>query len=207
MNTNDRRILAVIGLVAGLLSLVTWLLPICGALVAISAVILGFLSRHSSRRKIAIVGMITGTIGLVLAIGSDAVIIYQQYTGQSSGTPVSEVVKEELVTVERAAFAQRYPDLVISTVDVEFRDRGRLLPQDQEEGVTMLMCYQTSITYRTADGSCQGGDLRHGILALVDGQWEYEKYVQIDFDTWAEHSCGDFALEVRRGCLTATPVP
>ena len=52
--------------------------------------------------------MITGTIGLVLAIGSDAVIIYQQYTGQSSGTPVSEVVKEELVTVERAAFAQRY---------------------------------------------------------------------------------------------------
>ena len=50
----------------------------------------------------------------------------------------------------------------------------------------MLMCYQTSITYRTADGSCQGGDLRHGILALVDGQWEYEKYVQIDFDTWAE---------------------
>ena len=30
MNTNDRRILAVIGLVAGLLSLVTWLLPIWG---------------------------------------------------------------------------------------------------------------------------------------------------------------------------------
>ena len=116
-------------------------------------------------------------------------------------------MKEQLVTTEKAAFSQRYPDLVISDVGVEFRDMGRLLPQDREEGITMLACYQTSIAYTTADGSCQGGDLRHGILALVDGQWKYDKYDQIDFDTWAEHWCGDFALEVRQSCLTATPAP
>lgn len=207
MKTGNRPILAIIGLVTGLLGLVAWLFPICGVPLAIAAVVTGFLSRHSSRRGMAIAGMTTGAIALVLALGMAGLDRYMNSTGQSLGAPPSEDVKEQVIAAEKASYAQSHPDLVVTDVELEFRENGRLLPADRSNGVTMLRCYAAWISYTTADGSCQGGDLHYGLLALVGGRWNYDMYDQIGFDTWAEHDCGDFPLRVGGRCPTPSPTP
>jgi hypothetical protein len=51
--SDNRNTLAIIGLVTGLLSLIAWLLPICGAPVAIAAVVPCSLSRQSCLHRMA----------------------------------------------------------------------------------------------------------------------------------------------------------
>jgi hypothetical protein len=201
MKPDNRHTLAIVGLVTALLSLVAWLLPICGAPVAIAAVMLGFLSRHSSRRGMAIASVVIGAIGLVLAIGNAALGVYVYL-----GSP-SKAVKEQLVAAETDSFAESHPDAVIVQVTVEFRKTGSVLPQDRSNGVTLIRCYMTHITFSTAQGSCESV-MRHGLLALVDGQWSYDMYDQIGLDAWGEHNCGDFPLYRRPvPCFTPSPVP
>ena len=149
--------------------------------------------------------MIIGAVGLVLAVGNAVVGVYLGMTGRLGGSPNSTTMKDQLQAVETTGFAQSYPNLVVTDVTVEFDGAGRLLPQDRSSGVTMLTCYQAFIDYTTADGSCQGGEVHHGMLALIDGQWSYDMYAQIDFDTWAGHECGDFTMRPPQWCLTATP--
>lgn len=78
----DNYVMAIISLIAGLISLVAWLLPVCGLPVALTGLILGIVGRDSSRRGMAIAGIVTSIIGLVLVIGSAAFGAYLGATGQ-----------------------------------------------------------------------------------------------------------------------------
>lgn len=199
MKPDKRNSLAMAGLVTGLLSLIAWLLPVCGAPLAISAVVLGFLSRHSSRRRMAIASVVIGTIGLVLALGNAALGMYL-------GRP-SEALEQQLIAAETANFAQSHPDAVIVQVTTEFRRVGSVLPQERANGVTQVRCYTTHITFSTALGSCESA-VRNLVLALVDGQWHHDMYDQAGRDAWVEHNCGDIPLYLAPvSCSTPSPVP
>lgn len=78
----DRSVMAVISLILGIFSLAAWLLPICGLPMSVTGLVLGILARQSSRRGMAIAGVIMAIIGLVLTIGNAAVGAYLGVTGQ-----------------------------------------------------------------------------------------------------------------------------
>jgi hypothetical protein len=199
MKPDKRNSLAMTGLVTSLLSLIAWLLPVCGAPLAISAVVLGFLSRHSSRRRMALASVVLGTIGLVLALGNAALGMYL-------GRP-SEALEQQLIAVETASFAQSHPEAVIVQVTTEFRRAGSVLPQDRANGVTRVRCYTTHITFSTALGSCESA-VRNRVLALVDGQWHHDIHDQAGGNAWTKHNCGDIPLYLAPvPCSTPSPVP
>lgn len=80
--------LAIAALVLGIISLIAWLLPICGFPVAIVGLILGFIGRRSpARRGMATAGIVLNIIGLVLTIGSAAFGVYIATQGGSLGLP------------------------------------------------------------------------------------------------------------------------
>jgi hypothetical protein len=178
-------VLAIAGLVTGLLSLGAWLVPSLGGYVSMAAIVLGFLSRRSLRRGMAIAAIALGAAGLVLAMGSMAL-------GVRQSTP-SAAVKGQLATLERASFAESHPGAEVVQVTVEFLETGSPLPQDRSAGVTQVQCYASHITFIAADGSCEA-EVRHGLLALLDGQWNYDMYDQIGLDEWGGHNCGDLPL-------------
>jgi hypothetical protein len=64
----DQSGLAIGSLVLGILSLCAWFLPICGGPIATGAVVLGVLGMKSSKRGIAIAGIVLGAIGIVLSL-------------------------------------------------------------------------------------------------------------------------------------------
>lgn len=66
--TSDQKGLAIASLVVGIINLCTWLLPICGAPLAIAGLVLGYFGLKSSQRNLAIAGMVLSGIGLCLAI-------------------------------------------------------------------------------------------------------------------------------------------
>ncbi len=69
--------------VLGLLSLGTWLLPICGAPVTIAGLVLGILGINANtKRGTAIAGVILCSIGLLLTLVNAAVGAYLGATGQ-----------------------------------------------------------------------------------------------------------------------------
>ncbi len=50
--------------------------------------------------------------------------------------------------------------------------------------------------------------MHHGLLALVDGQWNYDMYDQVGLDAWSEHGCGDFTLYLAPiPCVSPSPLP
>ncbi|MGA9397308.1 MAG: hypothetical protein WBV22_03520, partial [Anaerolineaceae bacterium] len=55
-------------LVCGILSLCSWLIPFCGGPIALAGVILGVLGMKSSKKSMAIAGLIMAAIGIVLTI-------------------------------------------------------------------------------------------------------------------------------------------
>jgi hypothetical protein len=65
---NSKRTMAIIGFILGIVSLFSWLLPICGFPVAITAVILSALGINSSKGGLAIAGVIMGGIAILLAL-------------------------------------------------------------------------------------------------------------------------------------------
>jgi hypothetical protein len=78
----DRSALAIGSLILGIVGLCAWLLPLCGLPVSLAAVILGALSLKSSRRGMAIAGLILGVLALLLAIGNAAFGAYLGATGE-----------------------------------------------------------------------------------------------------------------------------
>jgi hypothetical protein len=64
----DRGGLAIGSLILGVASLCAWFFPICGFPVSIVGIILGALSLGSSRRGIAIAGLILAIVGLLLSL-------------------------------------------------------------------------------------------------------------------------------------------
>ena len=79
--TPDRSGLAIGSLVLGIVSLCAWFVPICGLPVSLSGIILGALSLGSSRRGMAIAGLILAALGLLLSIGNAAIGAYLGMTG------------------------------------------------------------------------------------------------------------------------------
>ncbi len=80
--TADRSWMAIVSLVLGIISLCAWLLPVCGLPVSAAAMVLGFLGRETSRRGLAIAGIVLGGLTLLAAIVNAAVGAYLGLTGQ-----------------------------------------------------------------------------------------------------------------------------
>lgn len=64
----DKPGLAIAALVLGILSLCAWLLPICGFPIAIAGVILGILGLKTSKKGMAVAGLIMAGIALLLTL-------------------------------------------------------------------------------------------------------------------------------------------
>ncbi len=80
----DHYIMAIISLILGIFSLVGWLLPICGLPMSVTGLIFGIVGRDSSRRGMAIAGLVMSIIATVLGVGNAAVGAYQGSTRVSS---------------------------------------------------------------------------------------------------------------------------
>ena len=60
--------LAVVALVLGIVSIITWLFPIAGYITTIIAIVLGVKGRKSEKRGMATAGMVLGIIFLVITL-------------------------------------------------------------------------------------------------------------------------------------------
>jgi hypothetical protein len=65
----------VTSLVLGLINLLTWCIPICGGPLAIAGLIFGFLGLKTSKRGIALAGIILNAIAIILSIIATIVFI------------------------------------------------------------------------------------------------------------------------------------
>jgi len=74
--------LAIASLILGIFSLLAWLFPICGLPISVIALIFGVISLNSSKRGLAIAGIVLSGIGLILTIANAAIGAYLGYTGQ-----------------------------------------------------------------------------------------------------------------------------
>src|SRR4051812_7524572 len=61
---------AVVSLILGIISLIAWLFPLLGVPVAAGGLICGILGRRSTRRGMAVAGLVMSVIGLVLGVGN-----------------------------------------------------------------------------------------------------------------------------------------
>jgi hypothetical protein len=73
---------ATASLVLGIIGLLAWLLPIIGAPVTITGLVLGIQQRRSSAKGMATAGIVLCIIGLALTVGNGAVGCYLGMTGQ-----------------------------------------------------------------------------------------------------------------------------
>lgn len=73
---------AVASLVLGLVSIVTWLLPIAGFPTTIIAIVLGGKAIKSDKKVLAIIGFVLGIIFLVVTCINSALGAYMGATGQ-----------------------------------------------------------------------------------------------------------------------------
>lgn len=76
----DRSALAIGSLVIGIAGLCAWFVPICGAPLSIIGIILGALSLGSSRRGMAIAGLVLAGLSLLLSLCNAA---FGAYLGMS----------------------------------------------------------------------------------------------------------------------------
>ena len=60
--------LAVVALVLGIVSIITWLFPIAGYITTIIAIVLGVKGRKSEKRGMATAGMVLGIIFLIITL-------------------------------------------------------------------------------------------------------------------------------------------
>ncbi len=97
MEKKDHYILAIISLIVGILSLPSWLLPICGFPISITALITGIVGLQSSRRWMAIVGIVLSVVSLVLTVANAAIGFYLGLTGQLFELGVPQQVPLSLI--------------------------------------------------------------------------------------------------------------
>lgn len=65
MDKNNNK-LAVAALILGIVSIITWLLPIAGYITTIIAIVLGVKGRKSEKRGMATAGMVLGIVFLII---------------------------------------------------------------------------------------------------------------------------------------------
>lgn len=68
MERKDQSNLAVASMVLGIVSLIAWLLPICGGPVAIVGLVLGVIAWNSAQHNKAVAGVVMSAISLVATI-------------------------------------------------------------------------------------------------------------------------------------------
>jgi hypothetical protein len=78
----DHYGLAITSLILGILSLVAWFFPLCGFPMSVTGLVLGIVGINSSKRGLAIAGIVMTVIGLVLTISNATIGAYLGYTGQ-----------------------------------------------------------------------------------------------------------------------------
>lgn len=66
----DKRGQALTSLILGLVSIFTWIIPILGLPVSIVGLVMGVIGRRSSRRGMAITGIILSSIFIIVSIAS-----------------------------------------------------------------------------------------------------------------------------------------
>lgn len=77
----DQSGLAVASLVVGLVSMTAWLLPICGLPLSITGLVLGILARDSTKKGMAITGVVLSIVALVLSIINSVIEVYLGLNG------------------------------------------------------------------------------------------------------------------------------
>jgi hypothetical protein len=77
----DRSALAIISLVLGILGLCAWILPLCGFPISIVGLVLGILSARSTRRGMAIAGIVLAVLTLLAAAANAAFGAYLGLNG------------------------------------------------------------------------------------------------------------------------------
>lgn len=73
---------AITSLAMGIFSCLAWLFPLCGLPISVLALILGIVGINSSKRNLAIAGIVMSAIGLILTIINSLMGAYLGYTGQ-----------------------------------------------------------------------------------------------------------------------------
>jgi hypothetical protein len=79
---NGKSGFAIASMIIGILGLVTWLLPICGFPSSIVGLVLGLMSINSTKRGMAIAGIVMCAISLVASIVNAIIGMYMGVTGQ-----------------------------------------------------------------------------------------------------------------------------
>jgi hypothetical protein len=65
---SDRSGFAIASLIVGIINLCAWIIPLCGCPTAIIGIVLGILGLQSSKKTLAIVGLILCGLGLLATI-------------------------------------------------------------------------------------------------------------------------------------------
>jgi hypothetical protein len=82
----DNKRIALTSLVLGITGLAAWYFPIAGFPVTIIGLITGVIGQKSSKKKMAIAGLVLSIIGLAATIVNSAIGAYQGATGQLPGS-------------------------------------------------------------------------------------------------------------------------
>ena len=77
----DRSVLAIVSLVLGILALCAWIIPVCGFPVSAAGLVLGILGLRTSRRGLAIAGIVLAALTLLAAGANAALGAYLGLTG------------------------------------------------------------------------------------------------------------------------------
>jgi hypothetical protein len=72
---------ATASLVLGIIGLIAWFIPLLGFPVTIVGLIFGVLGQKSSKKTIAVAGLVLSIVGLVVTIINSAIGAYQGATG------------------------------------------------------------------------------------------------------------------------------
>jgi hypothetical protein len=65
---SDKKAFAIASLVLGIINLCSWFLPICGGPLALIGIVLGVVGLNSSKRGMAIAGIVLSGIGILLVL-------------------------------------------------------------------------------------------------------------------------------------------
>lgn len=76
LDDNTRGNLAIASLVVGVFNLCAWLIPLCGCPLSLVGIGLGAVSVQSSKRNLAVIGIVLSALALLLAICNSIIGAY-----------------------------------------------------------------------------------------------------------------------------------
>lgn len=76
IQTVDKKGQALTSLILGLISIIAWIIPILGLPASIVGLVMGIIGRKSSRRGMAIAGIILSSIFIIVSIANAALGAY-----------------------------------------------------------------------------------------------------------------------------------